>query len=298
MVKPNRMRIGTSGWSYPDWQGIVYPRGVRGTKQLLYLARYVDCVEINTSFYRPLNPAYAQKWNDSLADRPDFVFAAKLWQRFTHERSDPWTEREVALVKDGFGLLHEANRLGVVLAQFPWSFRPTQDSVDYLERLAEVFREYPLVVEVRNKSWDCDETWELLQRLQVGFCNIDQPKMRGNIGLTTHVTSDLTYFRLHGRNTREWFREDAGRDARYDYLYNEDELRELARSVLAALEKAEMGFLFTNNHFKGQALVNAIQIRAMLDDEKASVPEQLLEAYPVLKSIVRRAGMLFDEENR
>src|SRR5918992_802877 len=81
-----RIRIGPAGWSYPDWQGQVYPaKAGRGFDPLAYLAQYFDTIEINSTFYRIPDPKTTQRWVDRVADHPDFRFTAKLWQGFPHE---------------------------------------------------------------------------------------------------------------------------------------------------------------------------------------------------------------------
>ena len=101
--------IGTSGWSYADWAGIVYPaRRSSGFSDLTYLSQFFDAVEINTSFYRPPTARMCAKWLERTAENPRFTFTAKLWRRFTHERSQAWTVGEVLQFKDGMRPLCEA----------------------------------------------------------------------------------------------------------------------------------------------------------------------------------------------
>src|SRR5215831_17103789 len=81
------IRVGPAGWSYADWDGIVYPRPrPRGFHEAQYLAQFFDTVEINTSFYQPLRAAMAESWLARVEQNSDFKFTAKLWRRFTHER--------------------------------------------------------------------------------------------------------------------------------------------------------------------------------------------------------------------
>ena len=87
MTDKKLIRCGTAGWSYPHWDNIVYPRPKpRGFHGLEYLSHYLDTVEINTSFYRPLRPEIARVWLRKIASNPRFRFTAKLLRRFTHER--------------------------------------------------------------------------------------------------------------------------------------------------------------------------------------------------------------------
>src|SRR2546421_9744269 len=80
------IRVGPAGWSYSDWAGYVYPSlRPKGFHEANYLAQFFDTIEINTSFYQPLNPQHARQWLDYVSGNPRFVFTAKLWQKFTHD---------------------------------------------------------------------------------------------------------------------------------------------------------------------------------------------------------------------
>jgi len=282
------IRIGVCGWSYPDWRGVVYPqRRPKGFSELGHVASFVDAVELNVSFYRPPTPAMSEGWLRQVTARPDFRFTAKLWQRFTHDREGAWTEAEARSFKDGLRPLREAGRLEALLAQFPWSFRPTEGNLDRLRRVADSFGEWPCVVEVRNAEWQTPETIEFLRDLGLGFCNIDQPRSRQGLAPTSMATSPVAYYRFHGRNARAWFNREAGRDERYDYLYTDRELAGWVGDIVRMAERADRVFVMTNNHYRGQAMVNALQMKAALSGEKVSAPPSLVSAYPVLKPIIR-----------
>jgi uncharacterized protein YecE (DUF72 family) len=104
--------------------------------------------------------------------------------------------------------------------------------------------------------------------------------------LTQHVTSAIGYLRLHGRNTATWFREDADRDSRYDYLYSAPELEEITRALLHIAAHARDVYLIANNHFRGQAALNALDVRRRLTRTPVNVPPQLLTAYPEASRLV------------
>ena len=118
----HRVRIGPAGWSYKDWEGVVYPAAPgRRFDQLAYLARYFDAIEVNSSFYRIPPPAHAVSWARRTASNPDFRFTAKLYRGFTHEKAvEPGDAEAFRRFLDP---LAEAGRLGALLVQFPWSFR-------------------------------------------------------------------------------------------------------------------------------------------------------------------------------
>ena len=113
---------------------------------------------------------------------------------------------------------------------------------------------------------------------------VDQPAVASGstIAPLPRVTSKLAYIRLHGRNSTDWFRPDAGRDARYDYLYSADELDRVARAARGMAEAAEELYVIQNNHFRGQALANALQLKHLLDECRPPAPEELVDTYPDL----------------
>ncbi len=271
------IRIGPAGWSYKDWEGVVYPKG-RKTDQLTYLTQFFTTIEINNSFYRPIAPKVAEGWVRRAGTNPDFRFTAKLLQDFTHSR-DKLTKAAVQEWTDGVRPILEAGRLGVALIQFPWSFKNEQDERDYLVRLVEAFSSLPLVVEFRHASWDQDAVRDFLRGMKVGICNIDQPIFGRSIRPRSYATSTIGYFRCHGRNYKDWFREEAGRDARYNYLYSEEEVEEQSGLVIDLEQQTEDVYAVYNNHFRGQAVVNALQLKKKLHGT-VEIPEVLAAAYP------------------
>jgi len=280
------IRIGPAGWSYQDWEGIVYPPK-KGSKfdSLTYLSEFFDTIELNNTFYRPPTPAMSKSWARRVQSNARFKFTAKLYRNFTHAR-ESLTEADEGTFKNGLAPLVEAGRLGALLLQFPYSFHNKEENLTYVKDLADRFKEYPLVLEIRHASWDRASAYRFLREIQVGFCNVDQPQVSYSIGPTKTVTSKTGYLRLHGRNEKEWFREDAGRDARYDYLYNEFELFEISERVRAIAKEAEEVYVITNNHYRGKAVSNALELKAKLGEKNLKVPEVLLEHYPQLKELL------------
>jgi len=279
-----KIRVGTSGWSYKDWEDIVYPKST-AKKALPYMADYFDTIEVNTSFYRPTNPRYCEKWVRNVEGNSDFMFTMKLWQRFTHEREEAWTAEDAEVFKNAIAPIANAQKLGALLIQFPWSFANTEDNRHWVARLAEAFGEYPLVTEVRHKSWENEPSMSFLRDNGLDFCNIDQPTSRSSIGPTSIATGDVAYYRFHGRNAANWFSKNAGRDQRYDYLYSDEELGPWIRDIEEMEKRVEQIYVMTNNHYRGQAPVNALQMKAALGGGKVRVPNSLIDYYPVLKKI-------------
>ena len=283
---PHRIRIGPAGWSYADWSGYVYPTPrPKGFHEASYLSQFFDTIEINTSFYQPLRPDHAALWLEKVAANPNFVFTAKLWQKFTHDPSA--TKEDESALRAGFDVLREAGKLGAVLAQFPFSFHRTSETIPYLTAVLKRFSDYPMVVELRHASWQTEDTFALLRAHHAGFCNIDQPLIGRSIVPSAEVTSPVGYVRLHGRRYDTWFSDNPETPAheRYNYLYSADELEPWVERIRSISKHTGDTFVVTNNHFQGKAVVNALQLIAALKDAKVKVPDPLRQHFPELEQI-------------
>lgn len=284
--KIGTVRVGVAGWSYTDWAGIVYPsRRPAGFHEAAYLSQYFDTIEINTSFYQSLRPEHCRHWVELVTGNPRFVFTAKLWQRFTHDRTaDDEDERAV---RAGFDVLQEAGKLGAVLLQFPFSFHRDEQSIACLDKLLKRFSDYPLVVEIRHASWNDRAFYSMLHERGVGFCNIDQPVIGRSMKPTERATARVAYVRLHGRRYDSWFSDDPEMppSERYNYLYKGEELEPWAARVKHLAEGGHPTYVIANNHFEGKAAVNALQLVSLLTHAKVKVPEPLRQHYPELDRI-------------
>jgi uncharacterized protein YecE (DUF72 family) len=260
----------------------VYPtQKPRGFHEASYLAKYFDTIEINVSFYRPIPAKTADAWLEQVQQNENFRFTAKLWRGFTHDRNASAADEKE--FKEGVTPLLEAGRLGALLLQFPWSFRNTQENREYITRLRGQFSEYPLVLEVRHASWSEPGTLDMLEQLDLGLCNIDQPLFKTSIKPSAVTTSSIGYVRLHGRNYQSWFTENRHVGERYDYLYSIAELDPWLDRVKAVEHAAKDTYVVTNNHFLGKAVVNALEISSILRGQPVPVPPQILAHYPELQ---------------
>jgi len=279
--------VGVAGWDYRDWGGIVYPRGSSPRfDRLAWVARFLDVVEINATFYRPVAARVAATWIRRVAANSAFHFTAKAHRSLTHESWDD-PEAAVAPTLAGLAPLREAGLLGALLVQFPQSFHWAPQSAERLARLLDVLRGWPVVVEVRHISWDDDHAAAWMRERAAGWCVVDQPRVGNNTAPPrARVTAPVAYLRLHGRNETSWFDPAAGRDARYDYLYEMDELRPLAAASRSMGAQANALYVIANNHFRGQAFANALQLKHLIQGVEPEAPEDLVAAYPQLGAIV------------
>ena len=262
----------------------MYPAG-RETERLAIVARYLDCVEVDASFYRPPLPRLTARW--AVTTPPRFRFLAKAWQRFTHQRDQRWTRAEFDLFVTGLQPLRE--RLDAVLFQFPWSFRHHPANRDWLRRIAEEFAGWPVAVEVRHDSWMGDDVQEFFCAQGLTFCNIDHPALNHCLPPTTHATTATGYYRLHGQNAVNWFKEQPEvYGGRYDYLYSEAELDEVASRVRQLAAQTRKTLVVFNNHKDAKAFANALQLKARLAPEPpVAALATLVAAFPVLRGRVR-----------
>lgn len=258
------IRIGTSGYSYDDWIGPFYPEGIEKGDMLPYYAREFDTSELNFTYYRLPNPhilaAIARKVP------PGFLFTVKASQELTHGRED--TGEAFARFVEALQPLQEQGKFGCILAQFPWSFRPSEDNRTYLGLLRERLGELPVVVEFRNADWIQEETFALLRRLQLGYCCVDQPRLKGLLPPVAEATGPVAYVRFHGRNAAKWWHHQYAWE-RYDYHYSEEELRPWVPKIRQLEQTAETVYLFANNHWQGQAIGTAKQLRMLLEEGTA-----------------------------
>ncbi len=290
--------IGTSGWNYPSgrgtWNGIFYPRPDErgpGFDELSFYAERFNTVEVNSTFYGQPRAHVSRAWVERTP--PGFEFSVKLYQKFTH----PEMTRDKTVVgaadvdqfKRGIEPLADAGRLGALLAQFPASFKDSPEARHYLQWLLETFREYPVTLELRHKSWsdEPEALFDLLNAYGAAWTQIDEPKFRFSIrqDLMPNVRT-FYYMRLHGRNTEQWWKHERSED-RYNYLYTEQELQPFAHAVKNARAQVKKLYAYLNNHFAAQAVADATVLRHLLDEPvTAPMPAELVERYPMLEGKV------------
>lgn len=253
--------IGTSGFSYDDWVGPYYPQDLKKTDWLTFYAREFATVEINSSYYG-IPTAFSL---ERMAEKTPagFCFTLKAHQDMTHKRTD--NEQVFAQFVAALKPLLEQGKFGCVLAQFPSSFHNTPESHAYLETLRQRLGELPVVVELRNRDWVGDETYALLRRLRLGFCCVDEPRLSTLMPPLAVATSEIAYVRFHGRNAKKWWNHKEAWE-RYDYTYPPAELEEWAPKLRALAAGAERLFVFANNHYRGQAIDAARQLKLLLPD--------------------------------
>jgi uncharacterized protein YecE (DUF72 family) len=291
------VRIGTSGWSYPRgegrWNGIFYP--AKPKNELELYSQVFNAVEVNSTFYRLINPQTARAW---VTNTPkDFEFAIKLWQKFTHPgmfQKATGTEPEVTQqdyddFKRGIHPIAEECKLACLLIQFSGWFTNTPQHQATLSTLLRQFQDYAVTVELRHVSWSdhAKDTRALLDATGAGWAYIDMPQLKDTITQELEPQR-LLYLRFHGRNRRTWRAHEAAEE-RYDYLYSEEELKPFAEKVreIAAAGESKV-LIFFNNHIRGQAPANALMLAHQIGlPPTAIVQAEFVSAFPAIKDAVK-----------
>lgn len=182
-----KIHIGTMGWSYDFWVGNFYPEG--SGNLLTEYANNFDTVEIDNTFYRIPSKDTVIKWKEETPD--DFIFSAKFPRKITHIKKLQDCEEELKVFIEHISLL--GDKLGPLLLQFPWDFKPEYFEVlkDFLASLPDGYR---FAVEVRNKKWLDEKLYGMLRDHGVALVLIDHPWMPE----MNTITADFTYIRWEG----------------------------------------------------------------------------------------------------
>jgi len=238
--------LGTCGWSYAEWEGLLYPEKKSKLKQYCSI---FSTVEIDSTFYALPEPGIVLGWVKHTP--PSFTFAAKAPQTITHKKMlDParGIEADLKQFLETMKPLIQAEKLSCVLFQLPPFLRFNPERLESFLSLLPDGQNF--AVEFRHNSWLREETLRLLTNRQVAYTIVDEPVLPPVI----HVTSDLAYIRWHGRGDQPWF----------NYRYSEPELQEWVPKVREAAGKAKRVLGYFNNHFHGYAPENCLQIMQML----------------------------------
>lgn len=251
------VHLGTSGWSYKDWEGPFYPKGEK--KKLTYYSKFFDTVEIDSTFYA--YPSKGMVLGAAKSTPPGFVFSAKLPKLITHEKS---LDLERGAKEDLFRFLHlmkplaDGGKLGPLLVQLPPSFAYSGGLKKLQGFLGVLPSDVSFAVEFRNKTWlGKADALDLLRQHNVAVTNVDEPLLPAD----TTTTADFAFVRWHGRGERPW----------YNYRYRQDELAGWSKKVEAIATKTKKVYGYFNNHFHGYAVEDSLKMMELLG---SASPEQ------------------------
>ena len=250
-----RVWLGTSGYSYSDWVGPVYPRGTKPGQMLARYSRLLPTVELNFTFYRTPTAATLARQAEQVP--ATFPFLVKVPRTLTHRQDAADLQAFVAAAEE----LRGRGQLLGVLCQFPPSFRHGEPAKRWLTTLGRGLAGLTPAVEFRHSSWQQPEIPAWLGEHGLDLVSVDVPDLRALYPRGLVQSGPRLYVRFHSRDAARWY--GAG-ERRYDYTYSEAELAEWAHALKDAAGKAERAVLLFNNCFDGQAVANARQMRALL----------------------------------
>jgi uncharacterized protein YecE (DUF72 family) len=230
--------LGTSGWSYADWEGTVYPANLPAGARLAEYVKHYATVEIDSTFYGAPRRSTVERWREVAPD--GFLFAAKFPQEVTHERNLVGSEAEAERFVRTMAEL--GDKLGPLLLQLPPSFGVEGMGVleDFLKRLPEGFR---YAVEVRHRSWLGSDLPEMLHERGVALALIDYPRMPR----IEEATADFSYIRWLG-NRREF--PEGHTHLKKD---RDDDLLWWSDLVDRFLQEGRIVFAYANNHYQNHS---------------------------------------------
>ncbi len=244
------IRIGTSGWSYKDWAGNFYPSNLDDTGYLSYYATKFNTVEIDSTFYGVPRKTTIENWYKSVPD--DFKFSAKFPQSITHKSDLTDIDEELTKFLNTISGLKE--KLGPLLMQFPYSFKPEM-SGNLFNFIKSLPNDFEYVLEVRNKKWLNDKFYDELRRHSIGLALLDHPWMpKPQI-----TTSRILYVRFLGD------RKNIPDDFSYERDDKKQDLQNWRKLVKILEEKTDDFYGYFNNHYSGHSPTTAKRFMEMLD---------------------------------
>ncbi len=273
--------VGTSGYVYPEWRGVLYPPGTSSAKMLTLYAEHFPLVELNFSYYRI--PTANQLARMMKRVPVAFQFMVKAHKSITHEPD----RRQLKVFAAGLTPLSQGRQLMGVLCQFPQRFHKTQANQEWIATIQAELTDVPLAVEFRHESWNCVEVSDWLRNHGITLVSVDVPEMPAIFPRKLVQSGDQIYVRLHSRRAATWF--SAGPD-RYDYLYSDAELREWIDLLSEKSEQAKRATVLFNNCRRANAVVNAERFIELLHIQRH--PFEVVR--PTLNAT--QQGILFNEE--
>ncbi|MGQ9596691.1 MAG: DUF72 domain-containing protein [Thermoproteota archaeon] len=242
----NNIFIGTSGWSYKDWLNVFY---TSSEKMFQQYATIFKTVEIDSTFYKPPTLGFIRTIAKSSPE--GFIFSIKVPKTITHIKlldMEKGAMRDLRLFLSVLAPLKGNGKLGPILFQLPP--KPVKSFKGFNEFIEGLPEDYPFAVEFRDPSWMEDEIFKLLSEKYVGYCIVDEPLLPAML----KVTGEFSYVRFHGRGNRPW----------YYYDYKVDELEEWKDRLGELSSKSKKVYVYFNNHFRGYAVKNALQMMKLI----------------------------------
>lgn len=241
-------KIGCSGFYYPEWKGVFYPKGVAASKWFEYYCEHFDTVELNGTFYRTPKVTQLKNW---FAKSPkNFMFSMKAPRTITHYKKFSNVAADVAEFYD-LATKGLAEKLGCILFQLPPSFAFSEQNLRSIVNTLDPV--YNNVIEFRNLSWWRPEVYEVLREKRITFCNISHPSLPDAVV----KTSSTLYYRFHGVPEL------------YKSLYEHEVLNSVAAEIKN--QRADHNYIYFNNTAHGVAIRNAYEFKSLLQDHLEAI---------------------------
>ena len=302
-----KIRVGTASWSDPGFVEFWYPKKMAAGERLGWYAQFFDMVEVNSTFYSIPDPAMVDRWCDKTP--PGFLFNVKFHQFFSHHSTPvklfpppiqkklkldkkakvpltPEIEKELFWsLQPALSVLRSADKLGVLLLQLSPAFSPRKHSLDELNSILDLAREFRVAIELRNRNWfgsnQIDETLGFLRERRAIFVNVDAPAQEHFTVVPSHIDAitnpEVAYLRLHGRDPVAYIKGKTVAQ-RFCYDYSDKEIEEVAqRSQGLAREAKEVQVVF-NNNARDYAPHAALRLRKALG-QLATTPPRTAELF-------------------
>ena len=306
-IAPQGFLIGTSGYYYDDWIGIFNPPRVRARRaaplqlehpeiehpeteypeedmadqdRLKFYQKYFSFVEINNTFYR--EPLIEHFMDMERRSKASMKYSVKVHKSLSHDTTNNMVFGQDFMRKHLYAVspLVETGRFFSFLIQLPDYAYRTRKKLDFLLACASeaVRMRIDVHVEFRHISWHEAGVLQELKNNGVGVCNTEIPLKEYAFPLKSYATTDKGYIRYSGLNYEHWYPERkpvsakeklAGRNARYNYEYSDEELLSRAKGQLALHKKTTSVAVAFNNHFQAKAIRNSIKNIKLLKEKLA-----------------------------
>lgn len=239
-----RLWIGTSGWSYDHWNGVLYPHGLPAGDRLdCYMQRF-PTVEVNSTFYRWPPEATFARWSQRLPD--GFQMTVKAPRGLTHGTRLHQPARWLARMEPGLRAL--GDKRGALLVQIPPDFEYDYARLDYFLRRVTPWQK--TAVELRHPSWHREDVFALLEETGTAYCVMSG----AHLSCVLRVTAPFVYARLHGPDTQHL----------YGGSYSDDDLRWWADRIREWQRMDKEVYVYFNNDGEGNAVRNADTLTGLL----------------------------------
>jgi uncharacterized protein YecE (DUF72 family) len=293
--------VGTCSWTEKTLieSGEFYPRGVRTAEgRLRYYAEHFNTVEVDSPYYAIPQKRTTSLWVDRTPE--DFIFHIKVFGALTGHGVDPKTlphdmqsalshserDKKYIYIKDPYLIrdiaarfrdalvpLSDSRKLGILVYQYPPWFHYRPSNLDYIVNCQTLMEGLPIGVEFRHGSWltadKQDIVFKFLQEHGITYIGADEPQYGSlaTVPFIPSVTTNIAYYRFHGRNKENWLKKGIATTLRYAYLYGNDELRKFVPALQDSDKRAKVTYAMFNNCHGGFAIKNALRIRELLRKE-------------------------------